>query len=91
MSDATRQKHVSAVKYIGFELVGLEDSETITACECSVTPSGLTLTGDEVVDSPTVKQKIEGGVAGTDYVVRFHITTNLGYEDDFDYEIKVIA
>lgn len=91
MSDAQRHKHASAKAYYGFDIIGLEPTETITACSATVSPSGLTLSGPVVIASPRVSQLVTGGTAGTDYNVRFHITTNLGYEDDFDYSIKVIA
>lgn len=91
MNDAQREKHVSAKAYYGFELVGLDALETITACTCTATPSGLTLTGVVQIVGAKITQFVEGGTAGTDYRLRFHITTNLGYEDDFDYLLKVIA
>lgn len=91
MSDAQRHKHASAKAYYVFDIIGLESTESITAATASVTPSGLTLSGSVVIVSPRVSQLITGGTAGVDYIVRFHITTNLGYEDDFDYLIKVIA
>lgn len=91
MSDGQRYKHTTAKAYYGFDIIGLSVGETITACSAVSSPSGLTLTGAVVIDSPRVSQFIEGGTAGTDYTVRFHITTSLGYQDDFDYLIKVIA
>lgn len=91
MNDAQREKHVSAKAYYGFELVGLDALETITVCTCTATPSGLTLTGVVQIVGAKITQFVEGGTAGTDYRLRFHITTNLGYEDDFDYLLKVIA
>lgn len=91
MSDAVREKHTSAKGYYGFDIIGLDPLETITACVASVSPVGLTLTGAVQIDSPKVTQYIEGGTAGMDYVVRFHITTNLNYQDDFDFLFKVIA
>jgi len=90
MSDAQREKHVSGKGYYGFDIVGLDAAETITACTCTVSPSGLTLTGVVQIVGTKITQFISGGVAGTDYRLRFHITTNLAYEDDFDYVIKVI-
>ena len=91
MSDAQREKHVAAKAYYGFDIVGLEETEAITACTAAAAPAGLTLTGAVEIDGTQVSQFVEGGTAGTDYTVRFHITTNLGYEDDFDFLIKVIA
>lgn len=91
MSDAQREKHVSGKAYYGFDLVGLESNETISSCTAAVSPSGLTLSGSVVIATPRITQLITGGTAGVDYTVRFHVTTNLGYEDDFDYLIKVIA
>jgi hypothetical protein len=90
MSDAQREKHVSGKGYYGFDLVGLDPLETIDTCTCVATPSGLTLTGVVQIAGHKITQYISGGVAGTDYRLRFHIATNLGYEDDFDYVIKVI-
>lgn len=91
MTDAQREKHVSGKGYYGFEIVGLDPLETIDTCTCAVTPTGLTLTGVVQISGAKITQYIEGGTAGTDYRLRFHIVTNLGYEDDFDYLIKVIA
>jgi hypothetical protein len=91
MIDAQREKHVSGKGNYGFELVGLDALETITACTCVATPSGLTLTGVVQIVGAKITQFVEAGTAGIDYTLRFHITTNLGYQDDFDYLIKVIA
>ncbi len=91
MSDAQREKHVSAKAYYGFDVIGLDAGETIQTCTASVSPAGLTLSGAVVIASPRISQLVTGGTAGVDYVVRFHIATNMGYEDDFDYLIKVIA
>lgn len=91
MIDAEREKHVSGKGYYGLELVGLDVLETIDSCTCVATPAGLTLTGVVQISGAQVTQYISGGTAGTDYTLRFHIVTNLGYEDDFDYLIKVIA
>lgn len=89
--DAQREKHIAGKGYYGFDIIGLDTTETITLCTSSVSPSGLTLQGSVVISGNRISQFITGGTAGTDYVVRFHITTNLGYEDDFDYRIKVIS
>lgn len=91
MSDSQREKHVAAKAYYGFELIGLDDAETISVCTCTATPAGLTLTGAVQISGARISQFVEGGTAGTTYVLRFHITTNLAYEDDFDYELRVIA
>ncbi len=89
--DAQRQKHVSGKGYYGFELVGLDDLETISTCTAAATPAGLTLTGLVQISGNRITQFVEGGTAGTDYTVRFHFKTNLGYEDDLDFLFKVIA
>ena len=91
MSDAVKEKHVSAKAPYGFEILGLQAGETITACTCVATPTGLTLTGAVNINGNVVSQFVEGGTAEVDYRLRFHITTNLGYQDDFDYVLKVIA
>lgn len=90
MSDGQREKHVSGKGYYGFELVGLDAAETIDTCTCDITPAGLTKTGNVQINGAKITQFISGGTVNTDYRMRFHIVTNLGYEDDFDYTIKVI-
>lgn len=91
MSDAARDKHVSAKAAYGFNLVGLEDGETILTATAAVSPAGLTIAASVVITGSRFTVFVSGGTAGVDYTIRFHIKTSLDYEDDFDYLIKVIA
>lgn len=56
----------------------LRVGETITNVESSVLPVGLTLVGAPQVSGVYVTQVVSGGVAKTDYLVRFKVTTSAG-------------
>lgn len=63
----------------------LNQGETLAEVETSVSPSGLTLVGLPGNSGSEVYQKVSGGVAGTDYVVQFKVTTSTGQVFDHPY------
>jgi hypothetical protein len=68
---------------IGFKFYppDLNLGETITDCITSVSPSGLELHGDTIIDidNRTVTQVVRGGTSGVTYTVTFNTTISNGY------------
>jgi hypothetical protein len=68
---------------IGFKFYppDLNIGETITSCTTSVSPSGLELHGDPIIDNPnrTVTQVVRGGTSNYTYTVTFNTTISNGY------------
>lgn len=81
---------------IGFQFIApdLEDGESIVSCVAEVSPTevgGLTLIGSPtILNGDTVSQSIEGGNNGSDYYVRFTVTTsdNNIYEDSIFVTVR---
>ena len=69
----------------------LASGETIASCTAAATPAGLTLTGLVQISGTQIHQIVEGGVAGTDYVIRFTMTTSAGQVFIYDCLVKVVA
>lgn len=85
-------KHTNEQYYIGFEYISpdIESGETITACDVTVSPVGLTLSGAAVITGNEVAQFIAGGVSGTSYIVTFKTTISSGniFVDEMRVHIK---
>jgi len=56
----------------------LNDGETISQVESSVTPPGLTLNGAPGISGAWVTQTVSGGTSGVDYLLKFKVTTSIG-------------
>lgn len=85
-------KHASEDFYIGFRVLSpdLASGETISSCTATAT-SGLTLDEACTISGDTVSVGASAGTAGSDYVVRFVVTTSAGNTFIYDYLVKVIA
>jgi hypothetical protein len=68
---------------VGFKFFppDLNVGETITTCVATVTPSGLEIHGDAIIDKDdrTVTQVIRGGTSGITYTVTFTTEISNGY------------
>ena len=54
------------------------EGNAIVGATAVVTPNGLILDGDPVIFGQRIMQMVYGGVAGTDYLVQFTVTTSNG-------------
>ena len=54
------------------------EQDAITEVDVTVTPEGLDINYEPIVEGRVVKQMIAGGTAGVDYVVTVKTTTTLG-------------
>lgn len=95
---ATIKKYAGEKYPIGFTFVSpdLASGETITGVETTITPNGggsnLAKVGSPTIngDGNAVQQVVEAGVAGTDYTVKFEVTTSLSYKHDAFFRVKVV-
>ena len=90
--DAVTRKRVPEVWPIAFIVPSpdLNEGETIQSCTAEVTPAGLTLDPACVIDEDQVSVGISGGVAGSDYVVRFKPVISSGKKPVYDYLVHVV-
>ena len=90
--DGVIVKHVSEDFYIGFRVLApdLASGETISTCTATAT-TGLTLDASCTISGDEVSVGVSSGVAASDYVVRFVVTTSAGNTFVYDYLVKVIA
>lgn len=69
------------------QLVG--DADALDAASVSVTPDGLTVEDPTILSDTTLAAWVEGGTAGTDYFVVFHVTTDGSAEDETCVKVRV--
>lgn len=91
MIKAEREKESGEKYAIGFRYRApdLQSGESITGATVTVSPSGLTLVGSPVIDGDEVRQVIEGGVDGDDYVLEFEVDTSASFTYIDHYLIRV--
>lgn len=82
---------------IGFKYIApdLAEGETLASCTVTISPDeegGLKVSGDPVVASDTVSQKVTGGVDGHEYYVKFLVLTSAGhkYEDSIFVKVRAV-
>lgn len=83
MLDRYSPKDPNEVLILSMNFVDLVNGETITACVVDVfrsdgsteDTSGMVVGNADISAAPVIKQKIQAGVHGHEYVVRFKATT----------------
>lgn len=91
MAAGTIEKHVGETLIIGlrYHSPALDEDESIISATASaqigITAGTVDVSGDEV------SCPVSGGTAGTDYTIRFTISTDQGQIIQDDYVVKVIA
>lgn len=91
LSSGIIQKHVGETIIIGFRYhsPALDDDESIIAASASA-QTGITM-GTVDISGAEVYGPVSGGTAGTDYTIRFTVSTDQGQVFIDDYLVKVIA
>lgn len=90
MASGLSEKHVGETLIIGFRYhaPALEDDETLLSV--SVSAQGITV-GTAAISDREVTVPVSAGTAGTDYTIRFTVSTSRGQILIDDYIVKVIA
>lgn len=91
LATGTIQKHVGETIIIGFRYhsPALDDDENIISVAVSA-QTGITA-GTADISGTEVYCPVSGGTAGTDYTLRFTVSTDQGQVFIDDYLVKVIA
>ena len=90
MASGLSTKHVGETLNLGFRYhsPALHADEFITGA--SISASGITV-GTPDISSTEVSAFVSGGTAGTDYTLRFTISTSQGQTLIDDYIVKVVT
>jgi hypothetical protein len=83
MNDRYSPKDPTATPVVSMNFISEIGAETIITCVVDITradgaaadTTSMVIGSADLSDSPIMKQKIGGGVHGTDYLVRFKATT----------------
>lgn len=90
MASGTIQKKVGELLHLGFRYSSpaLASGETLTGVNISAT--GITV-GAGSISGREVTCAVSGGTAGTDYTIRFTVSSSSGQVFIDDYIVKVVA
>jgi hypothetical protein len=90
MASAVITKKAGETLNLGFRYhsPALAAGEVVTSCVIAA-PAGITA-GTVDVTTPEVYAPISGGTAGTDYTLRYTVTTDQGQVFIDDYLVKVV-